>query len=117
MTAPAEPLAIGAVIPPALAPRVMAALRADYGQVTGTLSDQDAGNAVVAYLVEFIMTSHEGRQAQAGQPAELERVAEQYRQAAHAAREKAQRDAAVIRDAARGRGQEIRDRVLGQHRP
>src|SRR5919205_243806 len=113
MTTPAQPLVIGAEIPPALTGRVVAALRAEYPTITAQLGDVDAGNAVVAYLVESILTSHEGKAAQAGAAAELERVSADYQQRAQAARDKARKDAQAIRDAARARGQAIRDRVLG----
>jgi hypothetical protein len=51
-------------VPDALLPRVGAALRGQYPDLTAGLTDVDAARAVIRHIVRTTVTAHESRQAQ-----------------------------------------------------
>lgn len=93
---PATVRMAGVNVPTTLAPRLLAAIRGLYPDLTAGKTDGDALAAWAKWVLTTTLAQWEGRQARAAGEDQLEKVRQQYEDAAKAAAAKAQVDAQGI---------------------
>lgn len=96
-TPPPVPVA-GLLVPAALVPRIIAALRATYPDLTMGLEPEAAVRAVLKHWVTITLAAHEAAAAEAPVQQVVEQVQGEYKIKANQAREKALTDANQIVD-------------------
>lgn len=96
-TTPSTVPVAGLLVPAALVPRIMAAMRGLYPEVTNGIADNDAMvRAVLKHWVTVTLSQWESEQAKAPVVDALQQVTAEYETASEDARAKAVSDAALI---------------------
>lgn len=100
MTAPPTHISVaGLLVPVALAPRIITAIRGLYPEVTQGIADNDAAvRAWLKHIIGATLASYEAAAAQQPATAAIEAVRQDYEARAEAARERAQTAAQAIQD-------------------